>query len=136
MTRALGGRLLIAQSLLLVLFFGATMVALDNAYRRALERGVREHMGAQALALMASAELDPSGRLTLPALLPDPSLNQIASGSYGLVADATGAVVWRSASLLGLALTPPPAPPLGERRFHDDVVLGGQPAFLLTIAVK
>ena len=56
MTRALGGRLLIAQSVLLALFFSATMVALDNAYRRALERGARERLAAQTLALMASAE--------------------------------------------------------------------------------
>lgn len=136
MTRALGGRLLIAQSVLLALFFGATMVALDNAYQRALERGVRERMALQALALMASAELDESGRLALPALLPDPAFNQTASGSYALVADADGDVVWRSASMLGLNLPPPSAPPLGERRFREDARLGGQPAFLLTIAVE
>jgi two-component system sensor histidine kinase PhoQ len=136
MTRALGGRLLIAQCVLLALFFGATMIALDNAYRRALERGARERMAAQALALMASAELDDGGRLVLPTLLPDPALNQIASGSYGLVADAAGNVVWRSASMLGLTLPPPSAPPLGERRFRDDAVLGGQSASLLTIAIE
>ena len=136
MTRALGGRLLIAQSVLLALFFGATMVALDNAYRRALERGVRERMALQALALMASAELDGSRHLTLPALLSDPAFNQTASGSYALVADAEGNVVWRSASMLGLTLPPPSAPPLGERRFREDARVGGQPAFLLTIAVE
>jgi two-component system sensor histidine kinase PhoQ len=136
MTRALGGRLLIAQCVLLTLFFGATMVALDNAYRRALERGVRERMAVQALALMASAELDEAGRLGLPALLPDPAFNQPASGRYGLVVDASGDTVWRSASMLGLTLPPPPAPPLGERRFREDAMLGGQPAFLLTIAVE
>ncbi len=136
MTRALGGRLLIAQSVLLALFFSATMVALDNAYRRALERGVRERLAAQTLALMASADLDDSGHLVLPALLPDPAFNQTASGRYALVADADSNVVWRSASLLGLMLPPPSAPPLGERRFRDDARLGGQPAFLLTIAVE
>ena len=136
MTRALGGRLLIAQCVLLALFFGATMIALDNAYRRALERGARERMAAQALALMASAELDEGGRLELPALLPDPAFNQTASGSYGLVADAEGNVVWRSASMLGLTLPPPSPPPLGERRFRADALLGGQPAFLLTIAIE
>jgi two-component system sensor histidine kinase PhoQ len=135
MTRALGGRLLIAQCVLLALFFGATMIALDNAYRRALERGVRERMAVQALGLMASADLDATGHLVLPALLPDPAYNQTASGSYGMVADAAGNVVWRSASMLGLTLPPPAAPPLGERRFRADARLGGQPAFLLTIAV-
>ena len=136
MTRALGGRLLIAQCVLLLLFFGATMVALDNAYQRALERGVRERMAVQALALMASAELDDSGRLALPALLPDPAFNQTGSGSHALVADAAGQEVWRSASMLGLTLPPPSAPPLGERRFRADARLGGEPAFLLTIAVE
>lgn len=135
MTRALGGRLLIAQSVLLALFFGATMVALDNAYRRALERGARERMGAQALTLMASAELSEAGALELPKLLPDPAFNQTSSATYGMVVAADGRIVWRSASMLGRQLAPPPAPPLGERHFNDEAVLAGQPAFVLTIAV-
>jgi two-component system sensor histidine kinase PhoQ len=136
MTRSLGGRLLVTLSVLLVLFFGATMVALDNAYSRALERAARERLDGQLLALIAAAEPGADGAIVLPERAPDPRLDQPSSGVYALVADATGAVVWRSRSAVGFTLVPPKAPPLGERRFRDDLAIGDEPLFALTLAVE
>ena len=136
MTRSLGGRLLVTLSILLVLFFGATMVALDNAYSRALERAARERLEGQVLALIAAAEPGAGGALALPERAPDPRLDQPSSGVYALVADAAGAVVWRSRSAVGWTLVPPKAPPLGERRFRDDLAIGDDPLFALTLAVE
>jgi len=136
MTRSLGGRLLVTLSVLLVLFFGATIVALDNAFSRALERAARERLDGQLLALIAAAEPGAGGALALPERSPDPRLDQPSSGVYALVADAEGVVVWRSRSAVGYTLVPPKAPPLGERRFRDDLALGDEPLFALTLAVE
>lgn len=136
MTRSLGGRLLVTLSVLLVLFFGATMIALDNAYERALERAARERLDGQLLGLIAAAEPGAGGTLAMPERMPDPRLDQPSSGVYALVADAAGAVAWRSRSSVGWTLLPPKAPPLGERRFRDDLAIGDEPLFALTLAVE
>jgi len=135
MTRSLSGRLLIALSVLLVLFFGATIVALDNAYQRALERAAHDRLDGLVLGLLASAEPDAARGLVMPELLPDARFNQPSSGVYALVAREGGALAWRSASALGFTLVAPEPPPLGERRFRDDLVLGAAPVFALTLSV-
>jgi len=136
MTRSLGGRLLVTLSVLLTLFFGATMVALDNAYQRALERAAHDRLDAQLLGLIASAELGTDGVLALPERAADPRLDQPSSGVYALVADPTGAVLWRSRSSVGWTLSPPKEGPVGERRFRDDLMLGSEALFALSLAVE
>lgn len=136
MTRSLSGRLLVTLSVLLMLFFGATMVALDNAYQRALERAAHDRLDAQLLGLIASAELDGAGALVLPERAADPRFDQPSSGVYALVADAAGAVLWRSRSSVGWMLSPPKAGALGERRFRDDLEIGDEAVFTLTLAVE
>ena len=136
MTRSLGGRLLVTLSVLLVLFFGATMVALDNAYQRALERAARAQLESVVLALIANAEPGPAGVFMLPERSLDPRLSQPASGLFALVADRAGSVIWRSRSAVGWTLNAPKAPPLGERRFRDDLVIGDSPVFALTLAIE
>jgi two-component system sensor histidine kinase PhoQ len=135
MTRSLGGRLLAALSVMLVLFFGATIAALDNAYQRALERAARDRLDALALGLLATAEPDPLAGLAMPALLPDARFNQATSGVFALVARADGELVWRSASTRGFTVAAPQAPAAGERRFRDDLTVGGSPVFALTLTV-
>lgn len=123
MTLSLNARLLLASSLVLAGFLGGTGAVLDTAFRDSAETALRDRLQGQVYALLAASDLDGSGRLALPAELPDPRLSLIGSGLYAEVQDEHGAPAWRSKSLLGRNISYPPAPALGARAFarvHDD----------------
>ncbi|OQX43839.1 MAG: hypothetical protein B0D86_06840 [Candidatus Sedimenticola endophacoides] len=94
-------RLVLAASLVLAAFLGLGGLALDKAYRESGEAALRERLLGYVYALLAAAEEDGQGRLTLPVALPDPRFSNPDSGLYAEVGGADGRVVWRSPSLLG-----------------------------------
>ncbi|HEY5719424.1 MAG TPA: ATP-binding protein, partial [Gammaproteobacteria bacterium] len=67
-------------------------------------------------ALLAAADLDREARLRLPDELPDARFATPGSGLYGQVTDGSGATVWHSRSLLGLALPVPVELAAGARQ--------------------
>ena len=60
---SLSTRLLASVSILLVLFFGITIAALDFAFRRVTEQAMHDRLEAQMLALISASEEDSSGGL-------------------------------------------------------------------------
>lgn len=133
---SLSSRLLLAVSLLLLIFFGATIVVLDSAFREAGEQAERDILDGQLIALLAAADATPDGRLALPAALPEPRLGTIGSGLYAELRETDGDLVWRSASALGLEIpfgdSPPPGPPV----FSNLVTGEGTPLMALAISVE
>ncbi len=117
--RSLHGRLLIAASLVLVGFLGATGAALFKAFRDSAETAFRERLQGYVYALLAAADEDGGGRMQLPQELPDPHFSNLDSGYYAQVMGEEGNFRWRSPSLAGedRDFLRPQAP--GQRQFHQ-----------------
>jgi two-component system sensor histidine kinase PhoQ len=119
---SLHGRLLLAATLTLAGFLGATGAALFNAFRDSAEAGLRERLLGYAYALLAAADEDRDGRLLLPQALPDPRFSNPESGVYALVRSEDGRFTWRSPSLTGRGgdfLRPQPP---GTQAYHDQAL--------------
>lgn len=117
--RSLSTRLLASVSVLLILFFGITIVALDFVFRDLAQRSVRDRLEVQLLALISASEEDSAGGLQPAQQLAEARFNNPGSGLYGEIVRADGYPSWRSSSLAGTGLDfSMPLKP-GERRFGE-----------------
>ena len=95
-------RVLLSLAIALVVFFGATVVALEWSLGTSLARARDEVLEAQLMALIAVAEpVEETRSLDLPEP-PDGRMLSPDSGLHAEIRDARGNVVWRSPSALGL----------------------------------
>lgn len=133
---SLSARLLLAVSLLLLVFFGATIIVLDSAFREAGEQAQEDILDGQLIALLAAADPNDQGELAMPAVMQEPRLDTIGSGLYAQLRDDGTGPVWQSTSSLGLnvpfAAPPPPGPP----RFSRIALADGTPLMALAISVE
>lgn len=106
--RSLSLRMALAAGIVLAVFVVLVGVALEQALRDGARNARQERLQAQVYLLLAAAEVDDGGRLSLEGPLPEPRLQTPGSGLVGLVADAQGRIVWRSRSALGAAALPAP----------------------------
>jgi len=135
--RSLRGRLLIAASVVLAAFLGLTGLSLDRAFRDSALAAVQDRLQAQVYMLLGAVNLDAFNRLTLPQALPEVRFSTPDSGLYADVMDSQGSLVWRSPSLLGLALPFFPAvrnP--GDTQFAPLESSDGPPLFVLAFTVS
>ncbi len=135
--RSLNGRLLIAASVVLVAFLSLTGFTLDRAFRDSASSAVRDRLQAQLYMLLGAADLDAFNRLSLPQSLPEARFSTPDSGLYADVMDNQGNLVWRSPSLLGLALPFFPAvrnP--GDTQFAPLESSNDTPLFVLAFTVS
>lgn len=132
---SLSGRLLASVSLLLILFFGLTIAALDLVFRDLSERSVGELLDAQLIALLAACETDDHGNVQPAGPLAETRLRQPGSGLYATIRSEEGALIWRSPSLLGHGIAPggPVAP--GTRRIERQRLGDGTEVMTLTAAI-
>ncbi|MDX1481169.1 MAG: ATP-binding protein [Woeseiaceae bacterium] len=133
---SLSSRLLLAVSLLLLVFFGATIVVLDSAFREAGEEAQRNILDGQLIALLAAADPGPDGSLEMPAVMAEPRLGTIGSGLYAELRENGDDIVWRSESSLTLDIPFGPAPPPGPPRFSELTLDDGTPLMALAISVE
>jgi two-component system sensor histidine kinase PhoQ len=100
--QSLRARVLLWVSLALILLFAITIVGLAVIFQRSSELALRDALQVQLLGLIAAAEESEDGELSLP---DDPgldlSLTVPESGVYGVIWDADGVPIWRSASWVG-----------------------------------
>lgn len=90
-------RLLLAASVVLLVFVGLCGAALENAFRDSARDAQQERMRGVIYALLGAAEQDAEGRLALRVdALPEPRLRQPQSGLEAALLDDTGAELWRS----------------------------------------
>ncbi len=97
-------RLLVAASLVLSAFLGLTGFALDKAFRSSAEEALKARLQGSVYAILAAAEEDEAGRMTLPKILTDPRFNMPDSGLYARVIAPQMDFQWRSTSSIGLSL--------------------------------
>jgi two-component system sensor histidine kinase PhoQ len=115
--RSLSARLLLSLALLLLVFFGATVAALDLVFRDLSERSMRELLDVQVLALISAADVDVNGEINPPAVLLDTRYATPGSGLYGEIRDRSGRVRWRSPSIVGTGIQFGATVGQGQRRY-------------------
>ena len=132
---SLSSRLLVSVSVLLLVFFGATIAVLDRAFTEAGEQARRDILDGHLVALLAAAEPDDSGKLAMPERLREPRLQRIGSGLYAELRELDGNVVWRSRSALGMELPVGTVPELGNHLFGREELEDSTPILTLALTV-
>lgn len=107
---SLNSRIILAASLVLAIFLALTGIALDQAFRDSARTARQERLQGQLYLLIAAAEVDERGRLSMPEPLTEPRFGQPGSGLYGIISGKREREVWRSISSLNMPI--PSAPPL------------------------
>ncbi len=136
MISSLSTRLLVSVGVLLLFFFGATIVVLDLAFRDASEQAQRDILDSQLMSLLAAADPDEDGRLAMPPDLPEPRFGTPGSGLYAELRDADKQSVWSSRSALGMRLPRLAAGPPGEARVARLALENGEPVMALAMRVN
>lgn len=99
----------------LAVSLGLVGLALDAAYRRSAESGLRQQMETWVYLVLGAAEVGADGAFRIADGLGDPQLGQPGSGVYAHVQGAAGA--WNSSSALGVSLPEVARVPAGTTRF-------------------
>jgi two-component system sensor histidine kinase PhoQ len=121
-SHSLNTRLLAFVSVMLVVFFGLAMLALDFAFRDLSERALRDRLEVQLLSLISSTDEIPDGGLAPTGQLAEPRFKAPGSGLYGEIRRADGLVTWRSRSMTGTGLDFGSLLPVGTRKFRDHLL--------------
>ncbi len=135
MPRSLNARILVAAGAVLVIFLGVAGLAINQAFRDNALSSVQERLKAQIFMLLSLANLDPPATNPMPETLPDLALSVPDSGHYAQIFAGAGQPLWRSRSMLGLGVQPPPEPPVGEFVFQQLVSSAEEPLFCLSYSV-
>ena len=133
---SLSARLLVSVSVLMLFFFGATIVVLDTAFVSAGEQAREDILDGHLMQLLAAAEPNDNGVLSLPIELFESGFNTIGSGLYGELRGEGEAVLWQSRSALSLVLPFGEPADLGIRVFARDHLADGTPLLSLSLAVQ
>ncbi len=133
---SLSARLLVSVSVLLLFFFGVTIVALDVAFRKAAEQAQEDILDGHLMALIAAAEPTDDGVLGMPPDMPEPRFGNIGSGLYAEIRNVDGDAIWRSRSVLGLAIPIGIAPDVGENLFQQAALTDGTPLLTLSLSLQ
>jgi two-component system sensor histidine kinase PhoQ len=134
--RSLSARVSLSAGFVLAIFVILTGVALDRAFHDSARSARQDRLQAQLYLLIAAAEVDARGTLSMPATLTEAKFSLPGSGLYADVTDSTGNVVWRSTSSMGVA--PPFQSRLrpGEQRFDELSDKAGQPFYVQSMGVN
>ena len=119
MPSSLNSRILVAAGLVLIAFLGTASFGIDRSFRDTTLTAVHERLKAQVFMLLGLANFDDPRAPPMPAVLPDALLSTTDSGHYAQVFEGEGGLVWRSRSMLGFGVQPPPQRPLGEFHFEE-----------------
>ena len=116
--RSLRGRLLLAATLVLAGFIGATGLALDKAFQVSARASMQDRLQSYIYALLAAADEDDSGRMIPPQELPEPRFSKPDSGLYAMIAAQDGRPLWHSHSLAGRKVDIAREQSPGQREFQ------------------
>ncbi|MEE4161103.1 MAG: ATP-binding protein [Woeseiaceae bacterium] len=133
---SLNARLLISVSLLLLLFFGATIIVLDTAFRTAGERAREDILDGHLMSLFAVADVTPGGSLEMRRELPEPRFSALGSGLYAAIRNDGGDSVFESRSALGIDLPAIAPTAVGREQFDRLELQDGTPLLAMTLAVN
>lgn len=134
--RSLSTRLLASVSLLLIVFFGITIVVLYLMFRDWREDALRDQLEVQLLALISASEEDVNGELQPAPQLAETRFKNPGSGLYGEIRRADGYPSWRSNSLAGTGLEFPLDIKAGERHLGQLRRGDGTPVLALSMGIQ
>lgn len=133
---SLSARLLVSVSVLLIFFFGVTIVVLDTAFRSAGEQAREDILDGHLMALLAAAEVTADGSLEMPPDLHESRFGNIGSGLYAELRDNQGNIVWRSRSALSIEMPLGEQAQLGVRLFSHEALADRTALLTLSLAVQ
>jgi two-component system sensor histidine kinase PhoQ len=116
--RSLHSRLLLAATLVLAGFIGATGLALDKAFRVSARASMEDRLQSYIYALLAAADEDDGGRMIPPQEIPEPRFSKPDSGLYAMIAGQDGRPLWHSRSLAGRSVNVVQQQSPGQREFR------------------
>jgi len=116
--RSLHSRLLLAATLVLAGFIGATGLALDKAFRVSARASMEDRLQSYIYALLAAADEDEGGRMIPPKEIPEPRFSKPDSGLYAMIAGPDGRPLWHSRSLAGHSIDIVQQQSPGQREFR------------------
>ncbi|MDP2901978.1 MAG: ATP-binding protein [Methylovulum sp.] len=119
-TKSLSFRLLIAEGLVLTVFFALVAIVLEQGFRNSAEKALQERLQIQIYSLLSAAELNDADELIMPPSLPEPRFETPGSGLYGFIQQASKKLIWRSPSAIGLEVFSPPELQSGQFIFLID----------------
>ncbi|HEY8540663.1 MAG TPA: ATP-binding protein [Steroidobacteraceae bacterium] len=113
--------MLVSVSILLIVFFGITILALDYVFRDLTYTAMRERLEVQLIALITASEEDSSGGLrpSTQHVEATARFNTPGSGLYGEIMRSDGYPSWRSISLTGTGIKFPTPEKYGEPLFGE-----------------
>ncbi|MGB7932563.1 MAG: ATP-binding protein [Gammaproteobacteria bacterium] len=117
--RSLHTRLLLAATLVLAGFIGATGLTLDKAFRVSARASMQERLQSYIYALLAATGEDERGRMVPPRKIPEPRFSKPDSGLYAVIAGPDGGPLWRSVSLAGRSVDIVQQQAPGQREFRQ-----------------
>jgi two-component system sensor histidine kinase PhoQ len=135
-TRSLSTRLLASVSILLIIFFGITIVLLDLLFRDLSDRAMRERLELQLRTLISASEEDPKAGLAPTLDRIEPRFSNPGSGLYGEILRNDGYPAWRSDSLAGTGLEFAAQLKAGEKKYHEVHSGDGSVAFSLSMGIE
>jgi two-component system sensor histidine kinase PhoQ len=133
---SLSVRLLVSVCVLLLFFFGISIVVLDSAFRKAGEQAQEDILDGHLMAILGAAEAGDSATLVMPLDLQEPRFGSIGSGLYAEIRDLDGRRIWQSRSSLGLEMPFGVMSQDGSRLFRKEVLQDGTPIRTLSIGVQ
>ena len=116
--RSLHSRLLLAATLVLAGFIGATGLALDKAFRVSARASMQDRLQSYIYALLAAADEDDGGRMIPPQEIPEPRFSKPDSGLYATIAGPDGRPLWHSRSMAGRSVSMVQQQSPGQREFR------------------
>lgn len=129
---SLNRRLLTSVFVLLILFFGLTIAALDLLFRDLSERSLRESLDAQLVALVGASEPDEHGNVLPAGQLAEARLKQPGSGLYAEIRTRQGIELWRSPSVIGTDINFGSGVAPGARRYERRQLADGSEVMALS----
>jgi two-component system sensor histidine kinase PhoQ len=133
---SLNRRLLTSVFVLLLLFFGLTIAALDLLFRDLSERSLRESLDAQLVALVAVCEPDDHGNVVPAGPLAETRLNQPGSGRYAEIRTRRGVILWQSPSVVGTEIDFGSGVAPGARRYEKRRLADGSGVMTLSSGIE
>lgn len=133
---SLSARIALSAALVLAIFVALTAIALDRAFRDSARSATQTRLLGQIYLLMAAAEVDTQGQLSMPPTLQEPRFTLPGSGLYAQVLDGNNDVVWRSHSTIG-AQVPFSGPfPAGTQDFAQRHDSNDRPYYVLSYGIS
>lgn len=135
MTLSLHTRVIAAAAIMMVGFFGIAGWTLQSIYYRDIQTALQDRLQSDAYILIAAAELDDDGILSMPFLLPDTRFFAAHSTVYAQISGNDKGQVWQSVSQARTNIPFARDLSTDERRFERLRTADGQSVYAFSLGV-